>query len=974
MNPERWEQIGEVLESALALDATTRGQYLDKACAEDSELRREVESLLASHEEAGNRFLNVAAVDPGGKQASAERVAVRPGRRIGAYDILEEIGHGGMGEVFSAVRADGQYEKKVAIKLVRSGYDTKFILERFRNERQILASLDHPNIARLLDGGNTEDGIPYLVMELVEGVPVDGYCDAHKLTITQRLRLFREICGAVQYAHQRLVIHRDLKPSNILVTEKGTPKLLDFGIAKILDASGSTEATLLRPMTPEYASPEQIRGEPITTATDAYALGVVLYQLLTGRSPYRVDTRTSAKLAEAITHDEPERPSTSVQRTETVPHSGELRESTSETVSSTREASPLRLQRRLKGDLDNIVLKALRKEPERRYATVEQLAEDIRRHLEGLPVVARKDTLGYRTGKFVTRHKVGVAAAALVLLLLTGGMAAIVREAKIARAERARAEQHFNDVRRLANSFLFEFHDAIRNLPGSTPARELVVKRALEYLDRLAQESAGDRSLQRELADAYEKVGRVQGGDPGQPNLGDINGALSSFRKMLAVRQSLAEADPNNADDQVALARSYRAIADLQAVYVGDLKSGLENCSKAVAITESLYKSHPGNKKVVSELSADYEKLGDIQGGGNGSLANLADVQAGLANHLKSQALVRELSRQTPTDLKLQRSLAVSDYKLQNDLIQTGDRAEALLRVQEAVGVFERLAGQQNSALAQRDLAVAYFSLAQLSQLDGRSADAVQYFRKESQLLEPVVAADPKNIEYRLDLAGARASLGFNLSKTGHRKEGLALLLRGLADASDLYASSKSAQIQSTVALLQVELANTLELNGQLSESRKLYSHAEAICQSVASADPSDIQNRLTLSEIKNGMASAYGKQGDLEKARTEYQVALAITEPLAAKNSEALYSAFNSYAGLGDTSVALARKAGSSSQRTEDWRQARSWYQKSLDAARRIPNKSSVDPSGVGSPDPKVVAVHLAQCEQQLSAPQTSP
>ena len=635
-------------------------------------------------------------------------------------------------------------------------------------------------------------------------------------------------------------------------------------------------------------------------------------------------------------------------------------------VSKRREGRS-KLQRRLKGDLDNIVLKALRKEPERRYASVEQFSEDIRRHLQGLPVTARKDSWSYRAGKFVQRHRVAVAATALVVILLITGVVAIVREARVAAANERRAEKRFNDVRKLANSLLSEIYESVRDLPGSTPARQLIVGGALEYLDSLARESAGDRSLQRELADAYEKVGRVQGGDPGHPNLGDINGALSSFRKMLAIRQSLAEADPNNTKDPIALARGYRAIADLQAVYLGDVTSALESSAKAVAITELLYKFHADDKMVAQELSADYEKLGDIQGGGNGSLANLADVQAGLANHLKSHALVRELARQTPADLKLQRSLAVSEYKLQNDLIKTGDRAGAMRRAREVVDIFERLAKQPNSALAQRDLSVGYFSLAQLAQLDGRFADAAQYFRKESELLEAVVTVDPKNTEYRLDLAAARASLGFNLSKTGHNKEGLALLQRGLADASDLYQASKSAQIQSTVVLLEVELANILESNGQLSESRQHYSQAEAFYQSAVSADPSDIQDRLTLSEIKNGIASVYRKQGNLEKARSECQDALAIAEPLASGNIEALYSVFNSYAGLGDTSVALAQKAGTSSQRTEDWKQARSWYQKSLSAARRIPNKSSVDPSGVESPDPKVVAAHLAECEQHL-------
>jgi serine/threonine protein kinase len=311
MTPERWQQVREVFDGALALGREERGAYLEKSCVHDPDLRHEVESLLSSDQEAGIAFLNTPAVDlsrPGPFPAS------RVGRRIGAYNILEEIGHGGMGEVYRAARADGQYEKQVAIKLVRGGYDTAAVLERFRHERQILASLDHPNIARLLDGGTTDEGVPYLVMELIGGTPIDEYCNSHQLSVTERLRLFLQVCSAVQYAHQRLVIHRDIKPGNILVTKEGIPKLLDFGIAKILDPNSGSETTVAGPMTPEYASPEQIRGEPITTATDVYSLGVVLYRLVAGRSPYPAKTRTPHDFALAICEWEPERPSTVISR------------------------------------------------------------------------------------------------------------------------------------------------------------------------------------------------------------------------------------------------------------------------------------------------------------------------------------------------------------------------------------------------------------------------------------------------------------------------------------------------------------------------------------------------------------------------------------------------------------------------------------------------------------------------------------
>ena len=312
MNPERWQQIRRVLDDAIATPEADRPALLDAACGGDLELRAEVESLLSSHQKAGTVFLRKPAVVLNAPMSDSGDEGGRVGRRVGVYRLVEQIGQGGMGEVYRAVRADGQYEKEVAIKFVRVGLDSRSVLERFRYERQVLASLDHPNIARLLDGGTTDEGIPYLVMELIEGIPLDQYCDASSLTVTERLRLFLQVCSAVQYAHQHLVIHRDIKPGNILVTKEGIPKLLDFGVAKILDPAASSQTTVANPMTPAFASPEQIRGEPITTSTDVYSLGVVLYQLLTGLSPYPKNTHAPHEFAHAICEYEPQRPSVAI--------------------------------------------------------------------------------------------------------------------------------------------------------------------------------------------------------------------------------------------------------------------------------------------------------------------------------------------------------------------------------------------------------------------------------------------------------------------------------------------------------------------------------------------------------------------------------------------------------------------------------------------------------------------------------------
>jgi serine/threonine protein kinase len=399
---EEWRRVKKIFQDALAKPAEQREAFVLESCRGDHAIRDEVLSLLNSHEEAG-AFLEAPAVSVRGVEhgelASTEVPDPNIGRVVGSYYIESLIGHGGMGAVYLGRRADQAFERRVAIKMIRRGMDAERLIPRFRHERQILASLEHPNIAQLLDGGTTDEGVPYLVMELVQGSRIDAYCDERRLSVPERLRLFRQVCEPVQYAHQRLVIHRDLKPANILVQDDGVPKLLDFGIAKLLDQASGFETTLAPAMTPAYASPEQVRGESITTASDVYSLGVVLYQLLTGRSPYPGDTRSSLELARAVCDTEPDRPSAVV--------------------------------RRLAGDLDHIVLKALRKEPQERYQSVEQFSEDIRRHLERLPIIARKGSLRYRAGKFTARHRIAVAAAAIVLFAIVGGTIATARQARI---------------------------------------------------------------------------------------------------------------------------------------------------------------------------------------------------------------------------------------------------------------------------------------------------------------------------------------------------------------------------------------------------------------------------------------------------------------------------------------------------------------------------------------------------------------
>ncbi len=405
-----------------------REAFLERECQADEDLRKEVEGLLGAREHLPE-WLAGPLLGPAGPvlHALAKAAPGMEGRRLRGYELIREIGRGGMGIVYLAERADGTYRKQVAIKIVHAEGNNTEILERFRRERDILASLDHPNIARMIDGGSTEEGLPYFVMEYVDGQPIHRWCDERKLNIGQRLELFRSVCAAVQYAHQRLVVHRDLKPGNILVTADGTVKLLDFGIAKLLDTApgGDLPATItmVRLMTPEYASPEQAKGEAITTLTDVYSLGVVLYELLTGHRPYHLMSAAMHEIARVISEQEPTRPSDVVATTVDGAESERgKRRITPEAVSEVREGDPNRLRKRLRGDLDSILLTTLRKEPARRYSSVEAFSEDLRRHLDNRPVSAREDRLWYRASRFARRHPGGVTAGVVVGLLLAAAL------------------------------------------------------------------------------------------------------------------------------------------------------------------------------------------------------------------------------------------------------------------------------------------------------------------------------------------------------------------------------------------------------------------------------------------------------------------------------------------------------------------------------------------------------------------------
>jgi eukaryotic-like serine/threonine-protein kinase len=765
--PERWSVVKDRLYAALELEGSQRAAYLDDIARHDPELRHELDSLLASHQQASAAFLNIPAIEittlfPG---TSEDMI----GRRLGPYQVTQQVGIGGMGEVYRAFRADDEYRKEVAIKLVRAGQASGLILSRFKNERQILASLEHPNICRLLDGGTTQDGLPYLVMELIEGDPIDRYCAEHGLGINERLALFLQVCSAVQFAHQHLIIHRDIKPANVLITKNGAPKLLDFGIAKILDPaateSAGANATLMQVLTPGYASPEQVRGEPITTATDVYSLGVVLYELVTGASPYRVTSTATHEIARAVCEDEPIRPSLLLRQQTEQARERAARRGADEHAKQVKG---------LRGDVDNIILMALRKEPDRRYASVEQFAGDIRRHLENLPVLAQQDTLRYRASKFVLRHKAGVIAAGIAALALLVGVAAILHEASVARQQaheaqeqRLRAERRFNDVRKLANSLMFEVHDSIRDLPGATPARKLLVSRALEYLDSLNAEAKNDASLQRELAAAYERIGDVQG-QPRQANLGDPAGAASSYKRALALRESLASANAADVEVRRDLVPNYAKLSDLL-WSSGDPTTAMEYSTKAISLAQALYKSEPtsfSNRFLFASYLMDHGYKQASVGG------NAAE---GLQNLEQGSTLLAQLSSEDPKNLKVRRLLGLS-YSREAEILledpKTRQRAVELYR--KSIATKQTLvAADPTNAEFQRIVAYDRFTLAGALAASGDRNAALAQAHESLAAFQKLAANDPANAQFQQDIGRVRGQIGRVLTGMGDPLHGI---------------------------------------------------------------------------------------------------------------------------------------------------------------------------------------------------------
>jgi serine/threonine protein kinase len=954
MTADRWKRVQDLFLEAADLDPKRRPAFLDAACGADRELRQEIESLF-QYDTSETQPLT-AAVNEAVESLSEARTMT--GRRIGPYRLTELLGSGGMGDVYLAVRDDGQFEMRVAIKFVRAGLDSRVALERFRHERQILARLDHPYIAKLLDGGTDEDGRPYLIMEYVEGTPIHAYCAARQFTAEQKCELFIKVCEAVGYAHRSLVIHRDLKPGNILVTGDGVPKLLDFGIARLLTPEDPATGTktifspgvLARPLTPDYASPEQVRGEPLNTTTDVYSLGAVLFELLTGARPHEIGSYTTNEIERAVCLEEVRKPSAK---------------------------APGQAAKRLAGDLDNIVLMALRKEPQRRYQSAAELKEDLQRHLKGLPVRAREDTTWYRTGKFMRRHRFSVMASALVALALVGGIistnlerrradeqrdaaiaeraeaeaqrriavrehrtaeeqrdAAIaarqVAEAKSAEADvqRRRAEERAQALMSLANESLLKIHDEIAVLPGAIEVRKRLVENTLQYLDRMYQRSGDDPRLNDLVIKSYIGIAGVQGSIY-RPSLGDFTGALQSFRKAEAILNATLPRHP----------REKELLLDAVAIFQGEgdlLRSqgrepdGVESYSKGAEAAGKLAKLFPEDRLAMLQPAIMHHALALI-------LAGSGDKRA--SQHVESEiAIYSKLLARNPADEEVVQSLASAYLVAATEAASQNRVPDALSYARTAVETREALARKHpDDVLYQRSLLMAYGRMGDLSggggvlaQNAGDRDGAVRNYRLALAIAERLHAADSKNNLASSDLQMVLTRLGQALDGSDEIDESLASLRRAEALAKDAGAEKGPVQQRGNLALIYELEGRRLEAQGKTNEALAAYRDSVRVSEALYADSPKSYRSQVQDSYryLALALAAAGNRAEALEyaarmRAHAEKIVA---AEP---ENSQLPAIAAGSSEATGLVYARLAQSAPQSG----DTQQAREWLMRARDA-----------------------------------------
>ena len=816
---------------------------IERECGGDGELRKALEALLAADRDNG--------ASDGWLEPQPSPSELPDGGLIGPYRLLSRLGHGGMGVVYLAERADGQDDQRVALKLISAGMFSSSLRSRFLVERRVLASLDHPAIARLFDAGIAAGQQPYLVLEYVEGVPIDRYCQQRQLAVRDRLRLFLPVCAAVQEAHRKLVVHRDIKPANILVTSSGQPKLLDFGIARMLAPDGSDTRDPARTamlFTPNYASPEQVRGEAVGVGTDVYSLGVLLYQLLSGELPLATDKAPLLEAARMVEQEDPRPPS----------------EAATDAACATA----------LRGDLDTIILHALEKDAAKRYSSVESFAADIQRHLDGFPVQARGNHWRYRAAKYLRRHRKAVTAATALLLLAAGGVASIVQSARIAGQQRVLAEQRFSDLRELARSYMFELDPQLEAIPGTTGVRALMSKRSMTYLDRIGAESGGDSLLQREIANGYSKLATVLG-VPVYANLGDRDGARQSIDKALRLRRVVLARKPDSVEDRLMLARTLLLDGELR-LNAGDLVGAVSAHTQALQAADWVlsHSSEPTGRQLNAAESAALYLAAAL--GGSGPMPQLGDPVGAWPYLVRSQDLTR---REGEVRARLPGANTLNEYRYSNLALVELSMARlcwwGLEQPQHAREHFERALDllhtpgiNLDNAEIRRKLAVTNGDFGTWLLEIGQFSAGRHHLEDALASAQRAAAQDPENLSAGLDRAYAQVTMGRADALTGNAAAGFVAIDAGLSEIRELAAASDG-------AVRNILLAGALALAGdtalacaRIPAATGYYGAAVTRATANAGRYPADARTRIDLSRAEHGLARCYEIQKETELAR----------------------------------------------------------------------------------------------------------
>jgi serine/threonine protein kinase len=830
---DRWQKLEEVFDAAVDLSPEEQRAFLDQACGEDSELRSEVEHMLS-----GSISSQISSVIGNAAATLRKERDHDPliGSLLGPYRVTKLLGRGGMGAVYLADREDDQFDKKVAIKIIPRVLAGQDAIARFRAERQILASLEHPNIARLLDGG-TSDGIPYLVMEYVEGIPITRYVSEQGVSIPDRLKLMQSVCSAVQHAHGALVVHRDLKPANILVSSDGLVKLLDFGVAKILDPGEGdrTQTATAKMMTPDYASPEQIRGDAVTTAADVYSLGVVLYELLTGERPYQVTGSSPAEIEKAVCKTEPRRP-------------------------SEVEILPAKVRRRLAGDLDNIVLMALRKEASRRYSSVEQLSQDLQRYLDGEPVAARADTLWYRSSKFLNRNRWSILTAVVMTVAMSAATIYSLEQARVAR-------QRFDQFRGFARTVLVDLHGKLSDIPGTAQAREALIAHVNGYLKRVIADNAeDDMELASEIATTYLRLGEVQG---------TTSAAIESYRSGQRLIERKKQLGAASTEDDLILARVHLRLG-ATLIDLGKASEGLANLNQASELA--------GARQTSLRWGIEASK---IQAGADLRISRIYRNQYKLDEAAKfagrSVQLCDDLNQKGQGDRELEGIRSGAVLTLAAVLRRQGHWKESLQLYRQSLEDLKRkVAANPASASLQRELMQAYEIVGGfVSEIPGGSNEARESARNAIAIAEKLATADPNSKATQTDL-GQALSLG---AEAVNRLKDSGEALRYLQRAVPIFQALLKGEPESGLFLLyggitQTELGDALGRNGPTAESLQLVQNGVALLQKLVNRDPRDVTARLNLFRLQRILADNFARAGrGLEALAVSQEVITGATE-----------------------------------------------------------------------------------------------